>query len=282
MKKSSRILVTLLLCASGFLITHHLHAKKVLESLDFSTGRWVMIGVSLHNYQPLPIQSEVGTFIVKEPVVLKKIQDKWDFEEKYDDFCDYHYALKFYQNGELQLTLRANLHCNYITLGGFSYEYSQAQFEEFKMYFTPIRWSRIRYENMDLLQKAMGKLDKAPGVYWYGDVQQYNFKGQFLIEQNGVPWNADRDSLAAEMTDRIREKMGGDDFYVDVWAWYLSDDWNTMDLRFNVYCDEPFYKKYKEDNVLIGWRSHLSEQNFIQIVVIGLNKEEYFKLMQGA
>jgi hypothetical protein len=277
MRKSLFLLPLLFL-----LLAARAEARKLLEELDFSSGRWVMIGVSLHNHKPLAIQEEVGTFIVKEPVILNKIRNKWDFEENYDDYCDYHYALKFYKDGELMLTLKANLDCNYITLGGFSYNFTSADFEEFKMYYTPIRWSRIRYEDMDLLQKAIDKLDVAPGVYWYGDVHQYEFDGHFMTSQFHAPWNADRDSLAAEYTEKLRKETGREDFYVDVWAWYLNDDWSEMELRYNVYCNQDFFKAYKGDDVTIGWRSHLSQQLFIQIMVIGLNKEEYFKLMQGA
>jgi hypothetical protein len=258
-----------------------LSATPLLSDLNFGAGRWEMVGVSLANHKLPDFQMDLGTFILTDQYILKQIQNKWDFEETFDDYCDYHYALKFYRNGELQKTLRANLLCNYITDGAFSYQFTEAQFLEYRRYFNPIRWSRIRFRDLDLLQVAVKELDEIPNVYWYGDVQQYHFDGEFSITVRDLPWNANRDSVVAALTDRIGDQMGREDFYITEKYWLLSPDFEKMELRLNVFCNEAFYKAYKEPNVVTWWRSHFSEQSFVQIVVIGLSKEEYYSKMEG-
>jgi hypothetical protein len=52
-------------------------------------------------------------------------------------------------------------------------------------------------------------------------------------------------------------------------------------LRLNVYCDNSFFKAYNLGGIVTSWRSLLSEQSFVQIVVIGMSKEEYFQSMKG-
>jgi len=256
-------------------------ARQLLHHLDLRTGHWVMVGVSLHNYKILPIQEELGTFIVDDFDVLAKMKEEWVFEEKFEDFCDYHYALKFYRNGELVETLLANLHCNYITISGLSYHFNQEIFRKYSDSFAATKWSRIRFRDLDLLKDAVNKLELLRGVYWYGDVEQYNFKGNFMIGLDQIPWDANRDSLAAVVTDEISLLLNRSDFYVSVHCWYLSDDFEEMSIRFNVYCNQDFYKSYAgvRDDWMASWRNHFSEQSFVQIVVIGLSKKDYYQVM---
>lgn len=275
---SRKICIIIVICctwASG------MQAKKLLADLDLSSGRWEMVGVALLNYQPVEIQEKLGTFIMSDPTVIRQLQQKWDFEEIYEDYCEYHYALKFYRNGDLQKTLRVNLKCNYITDEAYSFRFTEREFTEFQRYFKPIRWSRVRFSDLELLQSAVTKLDRMPGVYWYGDVKQYHFDGEFSVTVNDLPWNVNRDSLVGELTDLLRAKTGRDDFYITQKYWLLSEDWERMDLKLNIFCDESFYKRYDLGGVVTSWRNHLSEQNFVQIVVIGMNKEEYFAAMKG-
>lgn len=270
-------IIILLAFAGSFLPSQ---GRAILDELDLSSGRWELIGVSLTNYNLQPIQLDLGTFIVKEAHVLRKMQEQWVFEEKFDDYCDYHYALKFYKDGELMQTIRVNLVCDYASVGGLSYNFSMEDFMEFRPYYRPIRWSRIRFQDFSLLQKSVDVLDEAPDVYWYGDVQQYNFEGEFSITINDLPWNANRDSMIAVVSQQIQDKMGRDDFYVTTKYWLISEDLEHMTLRLNVFCNEAFYKAYAFDNVITRWRSHFSEQSFIQIVVIGMSQSEYFKYMR--
>jgi hypothetical protein len=254
-------------------------AERLLGDLDFTQGKWVMVGVSLHNYHPLPIQEQIGTFIMADSYIMKQIQQKWDFEEVFEDYCDYHYALKIYQDGNLVRTFKVNLLCDYISMDGMSYQYSEREFIEFRRYFKPIKWSRIRFRDLDLLKASVIKLDNIPNVYWYGDVKQYNFKGSFSCGIDHLPWNADKDSVIAAFSEQIVKETGREDFYANLKYWLVSEDLEWMDLRLNVYCDEDFFKKYKRNNVITDWRNHFSEQSFVQIVVIGLNQEDYYRAM---
>ncbi len=258
-----------------------LEAKQLLSDLDLTSGRWEMIGVSLVNYQQVEIQEQLGTFILSDPNTIRKIQQTWDFEEVFEDYCAYHYALKFYRNGDLQKTLRVNLKCNYITDEAFSFQFTEKEFTEFRRFFKPIRWSRVRYSDLDKLQIAVDKLDRMPGVYWYGDVKQYDFDGEFSVAVNDLPWNANRDSVVNDITDYLRNKTGRDDFYITQKYWLLSDDFETMSLKLNIFCDQPFYDAYSLGGVQTAWRSHLSEASFVQIVVIGMSKQDYFRSMKG-
>lgn len=272
---------SLVIIALLFVSLRPVQGRQLMEHLDFEEGDWVMVGVSLHNYMPMDLQNDLGTFICKNKAIFQMIKEKWEFEEVFEDYCDYHYAIKFYKDGELFETYRINLYCGYITLGGLSYQFKQDDLAQFQSYFRPIRWSRIRFRDLDLLKISVEELSRIPNVYWYGDVKQYSFKGQFSINVDGLPWYADRDSVIDVVTDRIRKEMQRDDFYVGLKYWLISDDLERMTLRLEVFCDEEFYMDYKGGDVITRWRNHFSEQSFVQIVVIGLSKEEYYKAMRG-
>ncbi len=256
-------------------------ARALLDDLDFTSGKWEMVGVSLANYHELPIQEELGTFIIRERHVLEKFQNEWHFEEKFDDYCDYHYSLKFYKNGELQKTLLINLLCNYVTSNGLSFQFTQNDLVKYKRYFRKIRWSRIRFSDLNLLQQSVDVLDQVPTVYWYSDYKQYNFTGEFSISINDLPWDANRDSIIDVVSANLSQQLGRDDFYITTKYWLLSDDFEKMMLRLNVYCDEDFYQAYTDTNVITGWRNHFTEQSFIQIMVIGMSRKEYYEFMRG-
>lgn len=172
-----------------------------------------MVGVSLTNYQPVAIQEKLGTFIMSDPTILRQNSAKMELRRDLRGLlriplC----ALKFYRNGDLQKTLRVNLRCNYTTDEAFSYRFTEKDLTEFQRGFKPIRWSRIRYSDLDLLQTAVTQLDRMPGVYWYGDVKQFNFDGEFSVAVNDLPWNVNRDSLVESLTDLMRSRTGRDDF----------------------------------------------------------------------
>lgn len=271
-----RKLLTVLLFLLSF---SGIQAEKLLADLDLAQGKWVLVGVSLHNYHPLPIQEQVGTFIMADSYILKQIQQKWDFEEVFEDYCDYHYALKLYKDGELVRTFRVNLLCDYISNEGLSYRFSEKEFTEFRRYFKPIKWSRIRFKDLDLLKASVARLENIPNVYWYGDVKQYNFSGSFSVGIDHLPWNADKDSVIAAFSEQLTKATGREDFYANLKYWRVSEDLEWMDLRLNLYCNEEFFKKYTLDNVITNWRNHFSSQSFVQIVVIGLSQEDYYKAM---
>ena len=257
------------------------HSRRLLDDLDFTTGKWEMVGVSLTNYHEMPIQEELGTFMIRERHVLEKFQNEWDFEEKYEDYCDYHYSLKFYRNGELQKTMLVNVLCNYITANGLSFKFTEADLTKYRRYFRKVRWSRIRFSDLGLLQKSVEVLDQVPTVYWYSDYKQYNFTGEFSITINDLAWDANRDSIIDVVSADLASRMGRDDFYITTKYWLLSDDFEKMTLRLNVYCDESFYQSYVDNNVITGWRNHFTEQSFIQIMVIGMSRKEYYEFMRG-
>ena len=85
---------------------HSLFARHIMADLDFKQGTWAMVAIPTHNYQLLPIQRELKTFITKDKELMKTLQKEWDFPVTFEDKCDYHYELKFYQDGELKKTLK--------------------------------------------------------------------------------------------------------------------------------------------------------------------------------
>ncbi|MEM7038809.1 MAG: hypothetical protein AAF570_17645, partial [Bacteroidota bacterium] len=113
-----------------------------------------------------------------------------------------------------------------------------------------------------------------------GIVPQETYLFHDTIRAN-LPWNADRDSVVQEVTNRISDELGREDFYITQKYWLLSDDWERMTMRLNVFCNEDLYDNYDYDDVITRWRNHFSEQSFVQIVVIGMSKKEYFERMRG-
>ena len=106
----------------------------------------------------------------------------------------------------LAKTLSLNLYCGYITVDGLSYKFDPNNFSYFANQAEKVSWSRISFQDLDLLKTAIATLDKAPDVYWYEDVEQYNYPGFCMINVNGLHWDTDLDSLYQVVQNKIVEK----------------------------------------------------------------------------
>lgn len=256
------------------------HAESVLGGFDFSGGDWALIGVPVHNYQNLPVQSELGTFLTQDKSLLETLQRRWDFDMTFDDKCDYHYSLKLYRDGELMETLMLNLHCGYITLDGFSYYFPINEFDLIKDQARTIPWSRIRFEDPETLKKAITTLDQTEDVYWYDDVQQYMFQGSFMIEVNDLHWNTDRDSLHMVVSDYLFNLSASDDFYLQEFYYLITD--GNMVVKYIVNCNEALASQLAEEtSAYFRWKSHFQQKNgTISILAIGVDQDRYQDLME--
>ena len=269
---------TLLLCLL-LLTTHFSFAAKIISDLNFITGDWALVGVPIHNYQMLPIQEDLKTFISKDRALMLEIQAKWDLPVTYEDKCDYHYALKFYRDGELVKTLKLNLHCGYLSTEGMAYQFNPAEFERFRTRSSPVSWSRISFADMNRLKQTVSRLDDAGEVYWYEDVEPYRYSGFFMISVSGLPWNANLDSLQREVEKNVQKRSGNNPFYVKKYFHMVQG--STLSARYLVNCEESLAQRIERDNhyYKLGWRSHLHNTDSVRIVAIGINQHRYWELM---
>lgn len=257
-----------------------LFADKILSKMDISEGKWVLIGVPVHNYRLMPVQEELGTFICEDHDFIKKIQKEWDLEYTDEDKCDYHYTLKFYKDHKLMKTLKLNLYCGYITDDGISYSFNPELFSKFKSIAKPVPWSRISFKDFGVMKKAINVLDNSPEIYWYEDVNPYQYDGFFMTGINNIPWDANLDSLYVDVRKMIETKTGNNNFYLVQSNYELNGDY--LFVRYLVHCDEEYYKKTNAEKIpgrITGWKSHFEKGDSVRVVAIGLNESKYKKLM---
>ncbi len=274
--KKIPILVLLL-----FLLFYNLPAKKLLADLDFSQGNWTLVAVSLHNYKQIPLQKEIGTFKIDDKKILAEMQESWDCEPYYYDYCEHHYALKFYKDKKLMKTLKVNLHCNYITDGLFSYRFPRAFLLRYKSYFRRLPWSQVRFTSLSLLRRALEKIKNAKDVYFYDDYKKYRYDGFFMIGINKQEWNVNRDSLLEKVANYVQRTTGTSNFHIEQYIFYLTDEMK-LNFRYFIYCDKRIFDLYKLRSRfwMTKWRSHLDAAGgMLKIVVVGVNKDRYFKLI---
>jgi hypothetical protein len=258
----------------------YLKAEKILAEYNFSEGNWEMIGITLHNYHPVDLQKTLGTFIIKDKETILKIQENWDFDAYYSEHCDYHYALKLYKDQELVQTLRVNLHCNYISTGIFTYQFDPELLAALKSKAVPISWSRIRFQDITNMRIAIRKLKSEKDVYMYHDVKPYEYDGYFVIGKNNLDWGANKDSIQKIVVQQLIEALGTDHFYIQPFLMHMTET-DKMALRFEVYCDEHIAKKYEYDDITAEWRSHTAYNDFLQLIVIGTNKERFMQIVSS-
>ena len=271
MRKTYLLMIIIVLAYSS------VYAKKVFRELNFDQGSWALVGVPLHNYQSMPIQRELGTFITKDLAFMKKIQREWDLERTFEDKCDYHYALKFYQDGKLVETVKLNLNCGYLTHNGFSYKFNPNEFDIFKRHSSSIEWSRISFADLDLLKKAIEKLDARQDIYWYDDVKQYLYPGYFMFSVSELPWNTNLDSLQTSIEHQISQQAGETHFYLK--KFYHVFRYDNLHVRYIVNCESNLANKVKLSRAM-AWRSHLSGKDSVRIVAIGVDRQKYWDIME--
>ncbi|MEL6591255.1 MAG: hypothetical protein AAFQ87_17145 [Bacteroidota bacterium] len=260
-----------------FAVINFAAAKNILADLNLNSGHWALVGVPLHNYQLIPIQQELGTFITKNKRLLTQLQTDWDFDRTFEDDCDYHYSLKFYQDNQLVKTVLLNLHCGYLTVDGRSYIFTLNDFESIKKQADGIAWSRISFGDLAVLKKAVTTLSGSPEVYWYEDVRQYEYEGFFMLNLNNLPWNTDLDSLQERLQFAIERKTGTTDFYLQPYFHLVQGE--KMSARYLVNCDAPVGEQLAA-YAMVPWRSHLHNRDSVRILAIGVDRRKYQKIMR--
>jgi len=276
MKKVARIL--LFLYPGHFL----LHAIPILADLNFQQGKWELVCVSLPNYYPVPLQQELGTFVIRDTAILHHFQQTWDLEPYYADYCEHHYALKFYCNRKLVKTLKLNLYCGYLTTGDgiFSYKFNPEAFLQFQASFQKVPWSLIRYKSLESLRIALKRIQQQENLYLYDDYTKYQYDGLFVFAIDHQPWYVNRDSLLQTVIQKVATVTQTNQFHVEQYIFYLTDQMQ-LNFRYFVYCNRDVFLQYakKASDYLIPWRSHLAhEDGEVKIMVIGINEKGYWEL----
>ncbi|MCS7152750.1 MAG: hypothetical protein N2253_02735 [Bacteroidia bacterium] len=248
----------------------------VLGGLDFSQGEWSLVGVSLPNYAPHPLQQRFSAFIVQDKSILQAMQSLWEGQTFYEDYCDYHYVLKLYRGRRLIKTLKVNLRCGYITEGVFSYTFSPEWLERFAGSFRPIHWSRVWFRQNENLRNAVRALLEAPEVFFYEEPEPYLYGGRFIIALDSLHWRIDRDSLYRTVKAQIERAFPPGKAYVRPYFFFM-DDKALLHFRFEVFCEKQDYEKYgKSLQVSVGWQPHIGPGEAKRLILIGINRERFF------
>ncbi len=278
MKRTVGFLPRLFLCLLFGTLFLHASSDPILSNLNLDKGKWSIVGIPIHNFQMLPVQKQLGTFVLEDESFIQHLQKKWNLEMTFRDKCDYHYELKFYRDGELKRTLKVNLVCGTLYDDGLSYSFSPQLFEEVRKAAKPVDWSRITFGDIDLLRKAIRVLDNTPGVYWYKDVQPYRYSGFFMIRVVGIPWEEDLDVVFDNIRKMVQERIGSTDFHLQQFLTTVSQGKRVA--KYQIYCEEPLADRYGKGQY-IRWRPHFFEQDSVQIVAIGVDIKRYVSLMKA-
>jgi len=276
---------TFLLLTAWLCLAVQVKAEYLLSDLNFDVGSWEVVGVSLHNYAAVPLQQEIGTFVLRNVDAMKQMQQEWNLSPTYEDHCDYHYVLKFYRDKQLVKSLKINLQCNYITAGAMSYGFDPQLLVKHQDFLRQTPWSFVRYTDLTKLRNAMTKLKSTPNIYIFQDVRPYEYDGVFTLRTDGHAWNVNRDSLRTEMEKQVKQLSGNDNFYLVPYLLFMDNNWK-LSFRFDVYCNEDLYTNYAtqaKKNVSVKWQRHFAIPNdFVIVTIVGLNQDMYNKLIYGA
>jgi hypothetical protein len=255
--------------------------RPLLADLDLSKGEWEVVGIPLYNHQMVPEQKQYGTFTLKDIAALREMQQTWNFEPMYDDYCDYHYVLKVYRDRVLVKTLRINLACQYISEGMFSYRFDAQLLFKHQASFIPTHWATAQYSNLGVLRRALKTLEPLPQIRVYQDVKPFAYDGFFVVRTEAYPWHINRDSVLQMVQKRIAKTLGSTDFYVVPYLLFINADWQ-LTFRYEVFCNRSLGEGYTEADKTVNWRSHLfTFDDTIMVTYIGVNKAEYSHLLYG-
>lgn len=258
--------------------------KPLLADLNLGRGTWEMVAVSLHNHNIVDLQNQLGTFVLDNPEVLTDMQRDWAFRPMYEDYCDYHYILKFYQDKRLVKSLKVNLHCNYITDGVLSYHFAPEALTKHKAHFRRVSWAMRKYTDLAKLREAVDKLEQLPDVYFYQDVRPYRYDGYFTMKSDNLPWNVDRDSLIRATEGQLRAATGSNDFFVHPYIYYMVGE-REISFRFQVFTSRQTGERYARhgQHLVTEWRPHLKTPgDFVLLTMVGISQRRYNQVVYGS
>ncbi|MCS7298141.1 MAG: hypothetical protein RMK19_08625 [Bacteroidia bacterium] len=252
----------------------------LLGGIDFSQGEWSLVGISVTNYAPHPLQQRFSAFILQDKAVLKQMQELWQGHPVYEDYCEYHYILRLYCGRRLLKSFKVNLRCGYITEGVFSYSFSPEWLERFAESFRPVAWSRVWFRRNETLKIAVQALLEAPEVYFLEEPEPYLYGGRFILAVDSVHWRVDRDSLYRAVEAQIKAVFPSQRAFVRPYFFYL-DDKSLLYFRFEVFCEKSDYERYgRRLAVAVGWQPHIAPGEAKRLILVGVNRERFFSYIE--
>ena len=81
---------------------------------------------------------------------LNLMKKQWNVVPFYQDNCEYHYVLKFYNGKKLIKTLKVNLFCNYVTEDVFSYTFDPIWLTQRRSLYQNVNWSKFSFSDLPL------------------------------------------------------------------------------------------------------------------------------------
>ncbi|MCX7606073.1 MAG: hypothetical protein N2170_02245 [Bacteroidia bacterium] len=253
----------------------------LLGGINFEEGEWTLVGVSVPNYAPHPLQQRFSAFLVQDKNILKQMQTLWEGSSFYEDYCDYHYVLKLYEGRRLRKTFKVNLRCGYITEGVFSYTFSSEWLERFSAAFRPVMWSRVWFQRNESLKPAVSALLEAPEVFFYEEPEPYLFGGRCIIAVDSVHWRVDRDSLYRQVCYQVIQAFPPQRVFVRPYFFFL-DDRSLLHFRFEVFCDREDFERYgRKLPLTVGWQPHIQPGEAKRLILVGVNREKFFAYVRA-
>lgn len=245
----------------------------LLGDLNFREGNWTLIGVSLPNYTPHPLQKQFPTFLLRDREVLLRLQQLWQASPLYEDHCDYHYVLKIYQDCHLRKTLRVNLSCGYITEGTNSYHFSEEWLLPFASAFQPAFWGQVWFKEYSALRTAAEEILKDCGLYPYEDLTPYRYEGRFVVGADSLASQA-VDSVVPVLLGRVQQAFPQGKAQVHR-IWTFAEEKGRVSVRIEVGSSEGDFQLYgKSLPVIIGWQSYWVEGEPVRVILLGDNPKQ--------
>ncbi|MCS6790416.1 MAG: hypothetical protein NZ580_05505 [Bacteroidia bacterium] len=251
----------------------------LLGDLNLREGNWTLIGVSLPNYAPHPLQKQFPAFLLRDREILLQIQSLWQAYPAYEDHCDYHYVLKIYQDCHLRKTLRVNLSCGYITEGANSYRFSEEWLLKFSSAFQPAFWGQVWFREYPALRAAAEEILKSCELYSYEDLVRYRYEGKFIIGA---------DSLAPQLADSVVQllirqvRRAFPEGRVQIHStWTFADERGRLSVRIEFGSGETDFQQYgKGLPIIVGWQPHLVEGEPVRVILLGDNPKRVEEKLQ--
>ncbi|MFT5822213.1 MAG: hypothetical protein ACI8ZM_003469 [Crocinitomix sp.] len=223
---------------------------QVFSDYDFNSGDYELFGVYWSDFQRNSLADSIGTFSIKDTVILNDLKNNWQLKSYPHSECGYDYKFYLAKGDSIVSTSLVNVFCESIVMDGISYKLERDKIANLYGKTDSIAHVRVVFYGQDLALEYLEGMRADSNVFVVDDGGYVweKYVGYFEVTYTNTDVR-DREKALLEVKKAISKKYKTTDFELEnvgsnsetgTYKIRIYSHWEFAD-EFNLY---PIRKEY--------------------------------------
>ncbi|NOQ72765.1 MAG: hypothetical protein GQ574_12215 [Crocinitomix sp.] len=214
---------------------------QVFNDYDFNSGEYELFGVYWSDFQRNSLADSIGTFSIKDTVLLNKLKNNWKLESHPHYECGYDYKLYLAKGDSIVSISFVNILCESIVIDDVGYRLERDKIASLYGETDSIAHVRVVFYGQDLaIEYVEGmRADKNVFVVDNGGYVWEKYVGYFEVTYTNTKLR-DRKKALVEVEKAITKKYKTTDFELE----NIGSNSETGTYKVRIYCHKAFADEF--------------------------------------